>query len=559
MLENRQLLSASFTTTAWTGSDAFEARFTAAFISEGRIGNTVTGGGTHELDLGQSTASPATTRDYPWGQGSAIPFTVTYAPTGVGTGTVTFDNNGASLTYNASWADGTNDSIFIRARSAKSGSVMNVRDLEIQTSELGGFVPVDSPAGTGDPDGVGATFAQGKNSLQIFGIDLQQGFTLKGTSRWTWTTAPSQSQLAFQVKVGDFLQPKVVFLDDDRNETETLKVAKWQDAFNADGSVKPNFIDLDPDHYHVRVTDDARKGAGTVTIQLWTDSSHFAGTGAEYSDGKDVLTLTETAQGTGVFESKTLMLMSDDVDDDHVVDGVEDNDPEDRTSIIALGGDVNADYEFIPDHTASATAKVPVVKRLKLHVNILKDQPGPAGQPVVPDVAGDLRAINERFAQMGIKVEATVDAPVDPPAGVDLSDGLTEYPDLVGGAIPMTDEEKALLGTAALRTVADDDVEVYFVNALSNRSYGEAFWAAGVPDAKYKNSVVIQSTREAFWILAHEVGHVLLNSGDHFNGANVNQNLMKGKVGVGNTVGGLTRVTEAQATDFLASSLLINP
>lgn len=94
----------------------------------------------------------------------------------------------------------------------------------------------------------------------------------------------------------------------------------------------------------------------------------------------------------------------------------------------------------------------------------------------------------------------------------------------------MTNEEKALLGDTdvQLRTAATDDVELYFVNHLAPApgSYGESFWSAGVPAAKYADSAIISKDRFRWSDLPHEIGHVLLDSGDHVTGGLASTRLM---------------------------------
>lgn len=368
--------------------------------------------------------------------------------------------------------------------------------------------------------------------------------TLAAYSMRGYTVNPDASTATGEIKD----DPEVEFLDKDDNVTNTLKVAKWQDAFNTDGTVKANFVDLDPDRFKVQVTDFAKKGAGTVTVKLSTDSE-----GAEYDDAT-VITLTETGANTGVFRSKTQMLMSDDVDDDHEIDGVADDANEDRSHEIALAGDAKAEYTSAAGVTRDATANVPVVKTVKLNVNILREAAGGNAVIANADVEARITVAHERYAQAGIRFTHTINAPVDPPAGVDLANGLDEFAAVVDNVIQMTDEEKALLGAAALRSAAAD-VEAYYVNSLSAGSRGEAFPTGFVPDQKYAHSVIIAATAETVFSLAHEIGHVVEDKVDHYAGANKNQNLMRSGTSATNTVDASKRLTEDQATNMLASVL----
>lgn len=69
-------------------------------------------------------------------------------------------------------------------------------------------------------------------------------------------------------------------------------------------------------------------------------------------------------------------------------------------------------------------------------------------------VLRDVRIANERYAQVGMRISATIRVE-DPPAGVNLEDGrLDEYPD----PAHLTDEEKALFN--GLATESTDDVDL---------------------------------------------------------------------------------------------------
>jgi hypothetical protein len=49
-----------------------------------------------------------------------------------------------------------------------------------------------------------ASGPDGLDILAVSGIDLSQGFTLTGVAVLTWTgSAPTQSRLAFQIKIGN--------------------------------------------------------------------------------------------------------------------------------------------------------------------------------------------------------------------------------------------------------------------------------------------------------------------------------------------------------------------
>ena len=153
-----------------------------AFVAEGRIGDRG-GAATFELDLGDDTGNPYATAQHPWQSGVAEPFTVAYdKPTNV----VTFVLGGKTLSYSPAVAF---EEFFVRTRATELNTAIQVYDLVLNGQPLG---DISSAAGPG------------LDILAVSGVDLFQGFTLTGTAVMTWTgTAPTQSRLAFQIKVGN--------------------------------------------------------------------------------------------------------------------------------------------------------------------------------------------------------------------------------------------------------------------------------------------------------------------------------------------------------------------
>lgn len=163
-------------------ADLFALSPTYAFIAEGRIGDGA-GAATFELDLGPDTGTPATTVQYGWVSGAVEPFSLVYS---VGLGLVTFELGGKTLTYAPLL--GFND-VFVRTRAVEAGTSIVVTDLVLDGVAVG-----DLSSAMGD----------GLDILRIQGGVLSDGFTLTGNATLSWTGArPSQSRLAFQIKVGD--------------------------------------------------------------------------------------------------------------------------------------------------------------------------------------------------------------------------------------------------------------------------------------------------------------------------------------------------------------------
>ena len=152
------------------------------FVAEGRIGDRG-GAATFELDLGHDTSNPATTAQYAWQSGRLEPFTLSYNNV---TGVITFTLGGVSLYYTTPFNQ-VGD-IFVRTRAIDAGKSVSVYDLVLDGQSVG--------------DASVANGADGLDILWISGGTLVDGFTLTGTAVLSWTgTAPTQSRLAFQIKV----------------------------------------------------------------------------------------------------------------------------------------------------------------------------------------------------------------------------------------------------------------------------------------------------------------------------------------------------------------------
>ena len=345
-------------------------------------------------------------------------------------------------------------------------------------------------------------------------------------------------------------------LDSNDNITNILKVAKWQGAFDPGPTVKSNFIDAlpDPDRFFIRIVDASIKGKGKIPIKLSADSP-----GTNYDNDATESELDETPANSGIFKSKSQMLMSDKIDDEHKVDSITDNDKNDRTYIVALGGKVKIEYETVSGVKLIREANVPAPKEIKtvgVNIVILRNKAKKdGGTPVITesDVIKDWELAVERYAQIGVTITYSVIIS-DPPAGVNLNNGLTEF---TSGSNPTT-EEKALLN--GLGTSTKNDIYIFYVNYLSDDSRGEAFvdsLLSGGND-KYSYNVIISAsnpsnplgTRGPF-TFPHELGHLLLNDGSHHS---EQINLMRSGTSLTNGVTESKRLTPTQETTIRSNS-----
>ena len=160
------------------------------FVGEGRIGDGWSAA-TFEIDLGGDTGNPATTAQYGWPNGAAVSWSLSYDHT---TDLVTFTVDGISLSYTTP-LEGFSD-IFVRARAVNDGSAILVDNLVLDGVTVG-----DGSTATGN----------GLDILWIAGGTLFDGFTITGQTTMSWTgTMPTQSRLAFQIKVGT-LRPVYIY------------------------------------------------------------------------------------------------------------------------------------------------------------------------------------------------------------------------------------------------------------------------------------------------------------------------------------------------------------
>jgi hypothetical protein len=173
-------------TTSHIGTDAemLDLLSDSLFVAEGRIGDGA-GAATFEVDLGGDTGAPATTAQYAWPNGGAVAWSVHYNHL---THLITFTVDTVVLQW-ATPLSGFTD-LFVRTRAVNADTQILVDDLVLDAQNVG-----DASQAVANSDGL--------DILWIAGGTLTDGFTLSGTTTMSWAGAmPTQSRLAFQVKVG---------------------------------------------------------------------------------------------------------------------------------------------------------------------------------------------------------------------------------------------------------------------------------------------------------------------------------------------------------------------
>jgi hypothetical protein len=159
-----------------------------AFVAEGRIGD-LGGAATFELDLGQSTAAPLVTAQHVWPNSVSESFSLTYDKV----------SNLARLTVGGTALEYSPDllfmEIFIRTRAVDEGTSIVLGGMTLNGQSI--------------TENCTASGADGLDILRVQAGTLLDGFTLLGNVTMTWSgAAPTQSHLAFQIKVGS-IDPQV--------------------------------------------------------------------------------------------------------------------------------------------------------------------------------------------------------------------------------------------------------------------------------------------------------------------------------------------------------------
>lgn len=341
----------------------------------------------------------------------------------------------------------------------------------------------------------------------------------------------------------------IEIVDANKASVSKLKVGKMSatDVLTGSDSFARLDVDKDPDRFFIRVPGGAALGGVSVKVST-TDNSDTA-----YNDNATQIDL-QTEGGDAI--TKSLLLVSDDVDDAAQVDSIADDATGDRTHKVQLGG--NLKIEAIKIGTGGwqimdAKTPVPALKKLKCDVVVLKV----GGAVVRPnaEVEAAMKMVQERYAQVGVKVEYAI-VERDPPAGVDLTDGVTVRD--VSESHTLSAEGKSFLD--GLATVgAAKDVHIFFINrakigADDVRGTAVADYWYDESEESYTYNLFVANISTPF-TAAHELGHLLTDAGHH--AAEIN--LMKTSTDQTNTLGATKRFDTDQETRIHSSDRLSAP
>lgn len=319
----------------------------------------------------------------------------------------------------------------------------------------------------------------------------------------------------------------VEILDKDKKRVAELKVAKMAETGVLSGSGSSATLDIskDSDRFYIRIPSAASIGTASVTVAtVENPDSNYNDAATEIDfqvEGSDLIT-------------KSLLLVADDVDDGHQVDNIADNAKNDRTFKVQLGGKFKVESVKIGSganglsHQLNLKMPVPVKKTVDVRGVILRDKAQSAGGVPIVSVAsvnGFWKIAQERYAQVGVKVNVVSVEVKDPPSGVDLTDGMLTLSTSSDGR-PLAQEARSLI--TALGTKGDSsDIHVFYVNRIQTGTGFSGGWATAEywhlntdPDytynifIEYNNSMA--SSAGITWqgyAAAHELGHLLTNAG----------------------------------------------
>jgi hypothetical protein len=342
-------------------------------------------------------------------------------------------------------------------------------------------------------------------------------------------------------------------VDANKAAVSKLKVGKMSETgvLTGTGASATLDIDKDSDRFFIRVPGGASMGGISVKVST-TDNPDGA-----YNDNATQIDLvTDGADAI----SKSMLLVSDDVDDDHPVDGIADDATGDRTHKVQLGGNFKIEEIKIGTgawQTFGNMTPVPARKMIKCDVFVLKV--GGTAVRTNAQVEREMKIVQERFAQVAVSFDYAI-TEKEQPVGVSLSDGLDAI-SIGPGSLLVHPEAKSLIqGHGTVGSIKD--VQVFYVNqinaaGLNPRGVALADFGIDEADEDYIFNVFVGSPHvfDPFNV-AHELGHLL----NDFGHEGPDTNLMMGNgTPTTNTIGASKRLNATQETRVLNSDRLSNP
>jgi len=289
--------------------------------------------------------------------------------------------------------------------------------------------------------------------------------------------------------------------------TGNLAVAKWEDAFESFVDniwLKPgrdDFINDDADRFQIFLND-ARRTEGTLEATV-TQSGSVA----------DSRTVTLYRQPDGTYLSTNLLIVAD--AEDRVLDGISHKpaNASERMFTMALEDTLTVSYTH-GGGTLTSTATVGVdIKTLHVDVAVMTTNGVPVAKP--QRVEEDMKAMQERYAQMNIKINWAQKTFAAPPA---IAADPTDWCVNTSAGFVLTDEAKAVIDASGLN--AGKVRVIYVPEPLTyyDTATGGTATAAGYAitrhdfhndGANYVDTCFVTAPAISNHVPAHEVGHLL--------------------------------------------------
>jgi len=313
----------------------------------------------------------------------------------------------------------------------------------------------------------------------------------------------------------------------------------------------------DEDNFRIEIYDPS--GGATVDVKLEVIRS-----GAAVVGPTNNYALTHRRDQT--YRSDVLRLVSNEVDAEASGHG-DKTDPDNQTIPVRIGDTVRVTYDSagFPEQKQEMMVCRPAtekgdraIRHVWLNLISMRNNAKTGTYFSNPEILTEVTRMNEGWAQAcigfadsgGGEITAADINATDQPIGVNLDDDLTDYV-APGGLILETAEEKALLG--GVKDASARTIDVIFLGTFATAGViGEAFWDAGTvaPGATPGHARTVVIARSGYpFVAPHEVGHVLLNTGDRYVGADPDNNVMRGVANPADTVTSTKRLTNTQVTD----------
>jgi hypothetical protein len=265
-----------------------------------------------------------------------------------------------------------------------------------------------------------------------------------------------------------------------------LKVAKWENSFTAsvDPVLKDDFIAWDRDRFYIKIPN--ANGLKIDSIELATEDNPDA----TYNDDSTEIELTDI--GNGEYLTDSIILVSDDVDDNYPGSGAgEDDKKNDRTHKVQLGGNVVIKSITINDVKHELNYKIPVKAQKQLDIDFHRMKIDE--MYTVAQIESAIKVVKERYAQVGLKINATLHEKDWP----DISDEAEGRFKLFtsGWHSPLHQEYKDFVDS-----IDSKGVNVFFVDAI----YPSNGLALNLRRLKYDNPLSLDYMNNVFIRLKYD-------------------------------------------------------